>query len=217
MQPFDVLIPSVPDPDLGPLLTDLTSQGFDPVVTPTGDAGTGHGGFMAAQPADAFGLPTGWELVKELDGQSYRWPQPEEREKYTRYRVFAGTLPSGKKIHIALGDAERTEVFGQARPYVIAFLTSGSPRYRSLSSWAWTTSASREYISIIRGKGDSKKMFDPGDVLPPLYGELFTVVTYRDRVQADGAYSKLAVVATESDDMTKLNHAALQAHRRGEI
>ena len=33
-------------------------------------------------------LAEDWGLVQEREGQSYQWP--EERERYSRYRVFMG-------------------------------------------------------------------------------------------------------------------------------
>lgn len=215
MQPFNVLIPSVPDPDLGPLLTQLHDGGYDPVVTPVNPNATQNG----ATRWPAAGLPRDWHLVAEPEPQqSYRWPKPEQREVYTRYRVFAGTMPGGKTVHIALGDAARTEVWGQNRPYVIAFLTASSPQ-TPLVEFLGTDDhdESQEFISVIRGREGSKKMYDPGDVLPALYSEHFDVVTYRDRVQADGAWNKLAIVVSGDDYVSMLNHAVLQAQRRGDI
>ena len=100
MQPFDVLIPAVPDPDLGPLLTKLNTEGFEAVVTPASTATAAATVKGSASPTrEGAAFPQDWHVIFEPDEpQSYRWPQPEKREVYTRYRVFAGTLADGSRV-----------------------------------------------------------------------------------------------------------------------
>jgi hypothetical protein len=38
--------------------------------------------------------------VQERDGESYQWP--EERDRYSRYRVFIGTTRTEGAVHIGL-------------------------------------------------------------------------------------------------------------------
>src|SRR5690348_4811883 len=126
MPPFNVLIQAVPDPDLGPLLRKLNEAGFaDPMITPTDmpapPPSTPSGSAQAGED-----LPDLWEPVRELSGQSYSWP--EEEERYDPHVVYVGQTLSEGAVHIALGDAGRAKVFGRDRNYTIAFLTSGSPQ-----------------------------------------------------------------------------------------
>lgn len=209
MAPFDVLIPQVPDPDLGPLLTRLSECGYTPVVTSlaTSEAGV-------STPRAASDLPLEWREVRALDGQSYSWPR--ERETYVRYRVFAGETRSGV-VHIALGEAERAETWGRDRKYLVAFLTSGAPQvplveFLEVDDYA----ESRELLAIVRGSDGGKKMYGPSDALPDVYAQNFRTEVYCDRIVYPRAWNKLAVIAREDDTATMLNHALLQARRRGD-
>ena len=74
----------------------------------------------------------------------------------------------------------------------------------------------RELIAVIRGSDGGRKMYGPAEELPPTYAD-FRIATYRDRVQAKGAWNKLAVVTAETDTRTILNHALIQARRRGNL
>ena len=77
----------------------------------------------------------------------------------------------------------------------------------------------REFIAVIRGRdgAKSKKMYGLGDSLPQVYVERFETVVYRDHIRAPGAWSKMAVLIQEDDTDTMLNHALLQARRRGDL
>src|ERR1051326_449632 len=85
MCPFSVTVQHVPDRELGPLLSQLSRAGFDnPTIDYVGadnaveEAGDrGRGG--------SADLPEDWRVVRELKGESYRWPQG--RDRYSRYRV----------------------------------------------------------------------------------------------------------------------------------
>jgi hypothetical protein len=210
MVPFDVFIPAVADPDLGPLLTKLHAEGFDPVVTPA------DGTVARAARAGDTDLPQEWRLVRELDGQSYAWP--EERDTYRRYRIFAADTARHGTVHIAIGETERTNAWGRDRTYLIAFLTSGGPQvplveFLEVDDYEST----HELLAIIRGSDGGKKMYGPGDSLPDVYTQHFRTELYSDRVVYSRSWNKLAVIAHEDDHTTILNHALLQARRRGEL
>lgn len=211
MSPFDLLVPEVSDAQLGGLLTQLHSDGFNPVVMPAG---------TVVAPADAIDpapkLPDEWRLVRELEDQSYSWP--ELREPYVRYRIFAASTAGTGTVHIALGETEREEAWGRKRKYLVAFLTSGSPQvplveFLEVDDYAST----RELLAIIRGSDGGKKMYGPGDTLPDVYQQNFQIELYRDRVDYPRSWNKLAVIAQENDVATILNHALLQARRRGDL
>jgi len=212
VSPFDVLIPAVPDAELGALLTELNARGYNPSVL-TGGAGTPTGRRGGA--TNGPELPTDWRLVREVEGQSYAWPR--EREQYIRYRVFAADTLEGT-VHIALGECERAEAWGRDRKYLIAFLTSGSPQtplVEFLEGDDYTET--RELVAIIRGSDGGKKMYAPTDQLPDVYDQHFQVGTYNDRIVYSRSWNKLAVIAHEDDDATMLNHALVQARRRGDV
>ncbi len=202
--PFDVLVPNVSDLELGVLLSELHARGYQPTATPV---------TAAAPVAD---LPQHWQLVRELEGQTYSWP--DKKESYQQYRIFAGTVREGT-VHIALGQTTR-DAWGRERTYVIAFLTGGSPQVPLVEFLeADDYPASGELVAIIRGSGGpkSKKMYGPGDPLPEDYQQNFRTQLFADRISSSGAWNKTAVIARADDETTLLNHALLQARRRGDV
>jgi hypothetical protein len=74
-------------------------------------------------------------------------------------------------------------------------------------------------IAVIRGRGEpkSKKMYGPGDPLPTVYQEHFRTALYSDRIRVAGAWAKVAVLAREDEPEAMLNHALVQARRRGDL
>ncbi|HEX3324367.1 MAG TPA: hypothetical protein VHR65_04420 [Solirubrobacterales bacterium] len=217
MNPFDVLIRDVPDPELGPLLTKLSDVGFDdPVVTQADSNGSSPPPPSAPTAADADFLPSEWRLVRELPGQAYRWPK--ELESYVRYTIYAADTPREGRVHIALGEAPRTATWGRDRKYFIAFLTSSSPQTPLVEFLETDDSKdTREYLAIVRGKDGGRKMYGPGDSLPDVYRREFRIETYSDRISERGSWRKAAVIAREDDHNTMLNHALIQARRRGDL
>lgn len=214
MVPFDVLISKVPDPDLGPLLTKLNADGFDPIVTPAGGESAG----VARRPerADRTDLPTEWHLVREMPDQSYAWP--EVRDRYLRYRVFAADIPRHGITHIALGETVRANAWGRDRTYLIAFLTSGTPQVPLVEFLEVDDhDSTHELLAIVRGSDGGKKMYGPGDSLPDVYAQHFRTEVYSKRVVYPRSWNKLAVIAHKDDHTTILNHALLQARRRGDL
>lgn len=218
MQPFTVTIPEVADPDLGPLLSRLAEAGYpDPVIEPISAVGPAPSHPAAPKVGTTEGdLPAEWRKTREIEGQAYRWPDGDER--YARYVVYNATTQREGNIHIALGQAERHETWGRDREYVIAFLTSGSPQvplveFLQTDDYAETG----EMIAVVRGREGGRKMYGPADSLPDVYAAAFNTVMYRDYITAPGSWNKVAVLAHKDDHRTMLNHALVQARRRGDL
>ena len=213
MSPFSVTLPHVPDRELGPLLTRLADAGFrDPVVTLVGTVDSSGSPRGLAGPSTAE-LPDEWRLVREREGESYRWP--EERDQYSPYRVFVGLTRVEGAVHIALGETDRKSRWGRNRTYVVAFLSSGAPQ-QPLAEFvaADDYEESRELVAVIRGSDGGRRMYGPGDALPPVYEERFRTNLYSDRIKYPGVWNKVVVVAREDDHETMLNHALIQGRRR---
>ena len=213
MCPFSVTLEHVPDRELGPLLTHLARAGFhDPVIRLVGaDGASGKTGAPArGRKAD---LPDDWRLVRERESESYQWP--EERDRYSRYRVFLGTTRAEGAVHIGLGETIRSNRWGRDRMYVVAFRSSGSPQ-QPLAEFvaADDYEESRELVAVIRGSDGGRRMYGAGDALPRVYQERFRTQIYSERVVYRGVWNKVVVVAREDDDETMLNHALIQGRRR---
>jgi hypothetical protein len=213
MSPFSVTLQHVPDRELGPLLVRLGQAGFhNPIIKPVGADGTSD---MTAAPADrgTADLSEDWRLVREPEGQSYQWP--EERERYSRYRVFVGSTRGEGAVHIGLGETVRKNKWGRDRKYVVAFRTSGSPQ-QPLAEFvaADDYDETRELVAVIRGSDGGRRMYGAGDALPRVYEERFRTQLYNERVVYSGVWNKVVVVAREDDDETMLNHALIQGRRR---
>jgi hypothetical protein len=214
MPPFNVLVSDVPDTQLGSLLSRLQADGLSAQVVST-DGTPAPPASPRPSAAGAGDLPSEWRLVRELDGQSYAWPK--DREEYERFRVYAADVPEGT-VHIAIGEAGRAEVWGRDRKYLITFLTSGSPTVPLVEFLAVDDHADTgDMLAIIRGSDGGKKMYGPGDHLPDVYREHFTTAVFNERIVYPRAFSKYAVIAHEDDTTTMLNHALVQARRRGDV
>ena len=209
--PFSVTLERVPDRELGPLLIQLAQAGFhNPIIKPV-DA-DGAAGAAPARGPRAY-LAEDWRLVQDREGQSYQWP--EERERYSRYRVFMGTTRAEGAVQIGLGETIRKNKWGRDRKYVVAFLSSGSPQ-RPLAEFvaADDYEDTRELVAVIRGSDGGRRMYGAGDALPRVYTEGFRTQMYSERVVYPGVWNKVVVVAREDDDETMLNHALIQGRRR---
>ena len=213
MCPFSVTLQNVPDPELGPLLIRLAQAGFhDPIIKPVG-ADRSSDKVAAPDAAGAPDLPADWRLVREREGQSYRWP--DQREHYSRYRVFVGSTRAEGAVHIGLGETIRKNKWGRDRKYFVAFLSSGSPQqplaeFVAADDYAET----REFVAVIRGSDGGRRMYGAGDALPGVYEERFRTQMYSERVVFPGVWNKAVVVAGEDDEATMLNHALIQGRRR---
>lgn len=213
MCPFSVTLQRVPDQELGPLLIQLAQAGFhNPIITPVGADGT-FGRTAATAAARTADLPEDWRLVREREGQSYQWP--DQREHYSRYRVFIGMTRAEGAVHIGLGEATRRNKWGRDRKYVVAFLSSGSP-HQPLAEFvaADDFEETRELVAVIRGSDGGRRMYGAGDALPGVYKERFRTQLYSERVLYPGVWNKAVVVAREDEDETILNHALIQGRRR---
>jgi hypothetical protein len=158
-------------------------------------------------------LPDDWRLVREREGESYQWP--EERDRYSRYRVFMGTTRAEGAVHIGLGETIRKKKWGRDRKYVVAFLSSGSPQ-QPLAEFVAVDDyeETRELVAVIRGSDGGRRMYSAGDTLPAIYEERFRTQLYSERVLYPGVWNKVVAVAREDDDETMLNHALIQGRRR---
>ena len=213
MCPFSVTLQHVPDRELGPLLMQLAQAGFhSPIIKPVGgDGGSGDG--VAPDRGPRADLAEDWRLVREREGESYKWP--DERDRYTRYRVFLGTTRAEGAVPIGLGETMRKNRWGRDRKYVVAFLSSGSPQQPLVEFVAADDyEETRELLAVIRGSDGGRRMYGPGDTLPAIYKEHFRTQMYSERVVHPGVWNKLVVVAREDDDETMLNHALIQGRRR---
>jgi hypothetical protein len=213
MCPFAVTLEHVPDRELGPLLTQLAAVGFDnPTIRPVG-ASPAPGKAVAGARGRKADLPEDWSLVREREGESYQWP--DERDRYSRYRVFMGTARVEGAVYIGLGETVRKNKWGRDRKYVVAFLSSGSPQ-QPLAEFvaADDYEQTRELVAVIRGSDGGRRMYGAGDALPDAYEERFRTEMYSDRVVHRGVWNKVVVVAREDDYEAMLNHALIQSRRR---
>ena len=213
MSPFSVTVQNVPDRELGPLLTQLAQVGYDnPVITLLGADGVSDtaGALARGRTAD---LADDWRVVRERDGEAYRWPSG--RDRYSPYRVFVGTTRTEGAVQIGLGETIRQNKWGRDRKYVVAFLSGGSPQQPVVEFVAADDyEQTHELVAVIRGSDGGRRMYSVGDTLPALYTEHFRTQTYNERVDHPGAWNKIAVVAREDDDQAILNHALIQSRRR---
>jgi hypothetical protein len=212
MSPFSVTLQQVPDRELGPLLTHLAAAGFhNPVIKLVG-ADVLAGSSQAPDGAPTADLPE-WSLVRERAGESYRWP--DERDEYSRYRVFLGRSRTEGAVHVGLGETVRKSKWGRDRKYVVAFMSSGAPQqpiaeFVAADDYAET----RELVAVVRGSDGGRRMYGAGDALPRVYEERFRTELYSDRVVYPGVWNKVVVVAGEDDHATMLDHALIQGRRR---
>jgi hypothetical protein len=213
MCPFSVTLQNVPDRELGPLLTQLSQAGFDsPVIKLVGAEGLSDkaGALARRQAAD---LPGDWRMVRQREGESYRWPNG--RDLYSPYRVFIGTTRTEGAVQIGLGETIRKNKWGRDRKYIVAFLSGGSPQQPLVEFVAADDyEQTHELVAVIRGSDGGRRMYGAGDTLPTLYTERFRTQSYNERVVYPGAWNRIALVAREDDDQTILNHALIQARRR---
>ena len=213
MSPFSVTLQHVPDRELGPLLIRLAEAGFrNPVIEPVAaDGGPAAATVPALGPRADLALD--WQLVREREGESYQWP--EERDRYSRYRVFVGTTRAEGAVHIGLGETVRKNKWGRDRKYVVAFLSSGSPQ-QPLAEFvaADDYEETREFVAVVRGSDGGRRMYGAGDALPAVYQDRFRTQLYSERVVYPGVWNKAVVVAREDDDETMLDHALIQGRRR---
>lgn len=213
MCPFAVTVQNVPDRELGPLLTQLSRAGFDnPIIKALGADGPSATADAVAR-SRIVDLPDDWRLLREREGESYRWPNG--RERYSPYRVFMGTTRAEGAVQIGLGETIRENKWGRDRKYVVAFLSGGSPQQPLVEFVAADDyEQTRELVAVIRGSDGGRRMYGAGDALPALYTERFRTQTYTDRIVYPGVWNKVVVVAREDDDQAILNHGLIQSRRR---
>jgi hypothetical protein len=212
MSPFTVTVRHVPDRELGPLLSRLAEAGFDNPTINHVDA-DGAPDEAAPERGGPLDLPEDWRLVRQREGESYRWP--DGRDRYEPYRVFVGTTRTEGAVQIGLGEAIRKNKWGRDRKYVVAFLSSGSPQHPLVEFVAADDyEQTRELVAVIRGSDGGRRMYGIGDALPAVYAERFRTQIYNERVVHPGAWNKIVVVAREDEHEAILNHALIQSRRR---
>jgi hypothetical protein len=213
MSPFSVTVLNVPDRELGPLLTQLSAAGFDnPIIKPVSADGVSTKA-AARTRARAADLPEDWRVLRNREGESYRWPK--WRDRYAPYRVFMGTTRAEGAVQIGLGETIRKNAWGRDRKYVVAFLSSGSPQEPLVEFVAADDyEETRELVAVIRGSDGGRRMYGAGDDLPAVYSERFRTQIYNERIIYPGVWNKVVVVAREDDDEAMLNHALIQSRRR---
>jgi len=213
MCPFSVTVQHVPDRELGLLLTRLAEAGFEnPIISHVGADGASD---KAAAPARGgpLDLPEDWRLVREREGDSYRWPNG--RDRYKPYRVFMGTTRAEGAVQVGLGETIRKNKWGRDRKYIVAFLSAGSPQQPLVEFVAADDyEQTRELVAVIRGSDGGRRMYGVGDALPAVYTERFRTQIYNERVVHRGVWNKIVVVAREDDHEAILNHALIQSRRR---
>ena len=213
MCPFSITVHHIPDRELGPLLSRLAEAGFENPVITYDDADDVADNAVAGARVGALDLPEDWRLVRERDGESYRWPNG--RDRYKPYRVFMGTTRAEGAVQLGLGETVRKNKWGRDRKYVVAFLSAGAPQQPLVEFVAADDyEKTRELISVIRGSDGGRRMYGTGDSLPAVYRERLRTQVYNERVVHAGAWNKMVVVAREDDDETILNHALVQSRRR---
>jgi len=213
MCPFSVTVQHVPDRELGPLLTRLAEAGFDNPTINHVDADGASDTAATRTGGGPLDLPEDWRLVRERDGESYRWPS--ERDRYKPYRVFLGTTRAEGAVQIGLGQTIRKQKWGRDRKYVVAFLSAGSPQQPLVEFVAADDyEQTRELVAVIRGSDGGRRMYGVGDALPAVYADRFRTQIYNERVVYPGAWNKIVVVAREDDHEVILNHALIQSRRR---
>ena len=213
MSPFSVTVQHVPDRELGPLLGRLSDAGFDnPIISHL--AAQGAADEAAAPPlGDRSDLPEDWRLVREREGESYRWPKG--RDRYDPYRVFIGTTRAEGAVQFGVGETVRKNRWGRDRKYVVAFLSAGAPQQPLVEFVAADDyEQTRELVAVIRGSDGARRMYGAGDALPAVYTERFRTQLYNERVVHPGVWNKIVVVAREDEHEAILNHALIQSRRR---
>lgn len=213
MCPFSVTVQHIPDRELGPLLSHLAEAGFDnPIINHVGADGA-----PSRAPAPARGgpldLPEDWALMREREGESYRWPNG--RDRYNPYRVFMGATRAEGAVQVGLGETLRKNKWGRDRKYVVAFLSGGSAQQPLVEFVAADDyEQTHELVAVIRGSDGGRRMYGVGDALPAVYTKRFRTQIYNERVVHPGVWNKIVVVAREDDHETILNHALIQSRRR---
>jgi hypothetical protein len=157
-----------------------------------------------------------WQLVDQLTNQTYQWP--ELSEQYPRYDVYLSRTQRPSSVYISLGWTKRAGAWGRNRTYVVAFLSRQSPQTPLVEFLETDDHAQTgDLLAVLRGRDGGRRMYGPEDTLPDVYAKCFRTEIYRDRIRAPGAWNKIAVIVHKDDTRAILNHALLQARRRGDL
>jgi hypothetical protein len=197
-----------------PVTIEIDEDGLAALLRGLGRSGTGseRTGEVPNREGDAIELPSYWKQVDEQHGVSYTWG--EHQDIFDPLVVYEGQTSRGTE-RLAIGKCERVQVYGRDRIYYIVVAIGRAGGLRAISEFLATDSYedNGEVIAIIKGKEGSGRQFDAQDELPAVYVP-WPVVTYRDRVDFPGSYTKQALVCSELDHELMLNHALAQIQLR---
>jgi hypothetical protein len=170
----------------------------------------------AGAPVSSAGRTKAWSEIVDLAGQKYKWPN-EPTENYTKFPVFETADARGTaQISIGYADQAAIDRSSRKRPYLVTFEIVGQKMVRPLVVFTATDdhASTGDFVGVIKGKGNGgKKMFAPGDILPPAYAG-WDIVLFRDKVDGAYSYNKLAVLARGGDVDAILDHALIQLRLR---
>jgi hypothetical protein len=199
-----VRIPAIVELDLEELIRVMN----DPV------AGGGRPAGVPALGDDRVEFPPWWRRVEERHGVRYTWGR-DEFDLYDPFIVYEGRISDGI-VRLAIGKCERTPVHSEDRIYYIVCAVGPQGGLRAIAEFLATDDYDEtgDVIAIIKGKDGTGRMFDSGEELPAVYSPWQTV-TYRDRVDYPGSYTKQGLVCSELDHEVMLNHALAQIQLRG--
>jgi hypothetical protein len=180
------------------LLGRLEDRDVDPAVTPPETV--------------AVELPSSWRLIDEQHGVTYTWGG--DHDVYDPFRTYEAETSRGP-VRLAIGRCERVRTFGLERVYYIVMAMGPAGGMRAISEFLATDDYddTGDVIAIIKGREGTARQFDDPRELPPAYGS-WSTVTYKDRVDYPGAYTKQAVVCNEDDHEVMLNHSLAQIQLR---
>jgi hypothetical protein len=155
-----------------------------------------------------------WRQVDAIEGFVATWP--EGKEHYGPMLVYEMDTEHGP-VRLTIGEPrERRELYGRERGWASVWhVVNGRPA-QQLANFIETDDfeVTRERAAIISGKdGAARKGFARGEesLLPDVYRDM-EIEVQRDRIVGPNARNRLAVVASEDDTDTMLDHGL--AHLR---
>lgn len=146
---------------------------------------------------------------------TYKWP-PDNVDRYRTYQRYE----DARGVRLGLGWAEPGEFYGRMREYTVVHEISKGGGLDALAVFvsADDYETSGELLGLIKGKGQGgRKMFRPGDNLPPAYERAEKdglVADFIDRVTGPYSRDGLAIVCHKDKPNRMLQHAVVQREFR---